>query len=145
MLSMHANHRKAVIIREAHRLLKTGGLYGIHKLGLMPDGIADETKNNIQKELAISLKVNARPLTQAEWIVLVEQQGFKVLKVITNPMHLLELKRVIEDEGLLRTLKIGFNIVTHPKVAKRILAMRAVFQKYNRLMNAVAIVAQKVA
>lgn len=145
MLSMHADHRKAEIIREAYRLLKPGGLYGMHELGLMPDNIADETKNTIQKELAVSLKVNARPLTQAEWIALVQQQGFKVRKVMTNPMHLLEPKRVIEDEGLIRTFKIGFNIAVHPKAAKRILAMRAVFQKYNRLMNAVAIVAEKVA
>jgi hypothetical protein len=42
---------------------------------------------------------------------------------MTNPMHLLEPKRVIEDEGLFRTLKIGFNVATHPKAAKRILAM----------------------
>ncbi len=127
MLSMHADHRKAEIIREANRLLKPGGLYGIHELGLMPDTIDDATKAEIQRQLAVSLKVNARPLTQAEWIVLIEQQGFKVRKVMTNPMHLLEPKRIIEDEGLLRTIGIGFNIVTHPKVAKRILAMRAAF------------------
>lgn len=145
MLSMHADHRKAEIIREANRLLKPGGLYGIHELGLMPDTIDDATKAEIQRQLAVSLKVNARPLTQAEWIVLIEQQGFKVRKVMTNPMHLLEPKRIIEDEGLLRTIGIGFNIVTHPKVAKRILAMRAVFYKYNRLINAVAFIAEKVA
>ncbi len=62
---------------------------------------------------------------------------------MTNLMHLLEPKRVIEDEELFRTLKIGFSIATHPKAAKCILAMRAMFQKYNRLMNAVAIVAEK--
>lgn len=145
MLTMHADHRKSEIIREANRLLKLGGLYGIHELGLTPATISEGTKSNIQRELAVSLKVNARPLTQAEWVTLIEQQGFKVRKIMVNPMLLLETKRVIEDEGILRTLKIGFNVCTHPKCAKRIFDMRHVFKKYDRYMNAIAIVAEKVA
>lgn len=143
MLSMHVDHRKTDIIKEAYRLLRPGGLYGIHELGLMPDNISNDVKNEIQRELAVSLKVNARPLTQAEWIALVEQQGFKVRQVFSNPMHLLKTGRMIEDEGLFRFLKIGFNIATHPKAAKRILNMRSVFMKYEKLMNAVALVAEK--
>lgn len=50
---------------------------------------------------------------------------------------------MIQDEGLLRFFKIGFNIATHPKAAKRILNMRSVFIKYEKLMNAVALVAEK--
>ncbi len=144
MLTMHADHRKSEIIREANRLLKRGGLYGIHELGLTPGTISEATKSNIQRELAVSLKVNARPLTQVEWVTLIEQQGFKVKKIMVNPMLLLETKRVIEDEGIWRTLKIGFNVCTHPKAAKRIFAMRSVFKKYDRYMNAIAIVAEKV-
>jgi ubiquinone/menaquinone biosynthesis C-methylase UbiE len=143
MLTMHADHRKAEIIREAARLLKPGGLYGIHEMGLTPKTISEQTKADIQKELAVSLKVNARPLTQPEWVNLLEKEGFKIIKVMHSPMHLLETKRVIEDEGLLRTLKIGFNVCTHPKAARRILAMRSVFVKYERYINAIAIVAQK--
>jgi len=58
-------------------------------------------------------------------------------------MHLLEMNRIIDDEGLLRATKIGWNILTHPKARKRILEMRKVFKQYQNHMNAIAIVAEK--
>lgn len=143
MLTMHANHRKSDIIREAARIIKPGGLYGIHELCLTPNELPDTQKAAIQKELAEIIKVNARPLTIDEWKGLLENEGFKVKTVETNPMRLLEPKRVIDDEGILRTLKIGFNVLRYPKARKRILAMRKVFRKYNKNMCAVSIIAEK--
>ena len=143
MLTMHADHRKSEIIREAHRILKPGGIYAIHELGLTPDDISSEKKSHIQQELAKAIKVNARPLTASEWTELLEQEGFLVKKIETNPMHLLEPKRMIDDEGFFRTLKIVFNILTNPSARKRILAMRKVFRTYQNHLNAVAIIAEK--
>lgn len=127
MLTMHADHRKSEIIREAHRILKKGGLYGIHELGLYPNDLNEEIKGNIQRQLAQTIKVNARPLTQSEWTTLLENEGFRIVKVETNAMALLEPKRIIDDEGFFRTLKIVFNILTHSKARKRILAMRNIW------------------
>lgn len=143
MLTMHADHRKSEIIKEAHRILKKGGLYGIHELGLHPNGINEHLKTEIQKELALAIKVNARPLTISEWKDLLENEGFRIKTVATNAMHLLEPGRIINDEGFIRTLKIGWNIVTHPDARKRILQMRKTFKKYQDHINAVAIVAEK--
>ena len=144
MLTMHADHRKSEIIKEAHRLLRKGGLYGIHELGLTPDGINDKEKAEIQHELAMCIKVNARPLTQSEWVHLLEKEGFKIKEIKTNAMLLLETRRIVDDEGLFRSLKIGFNIIRQPKARKRINQMRCVFNKYKNHMNAIAIVAEKI-
>lgn len=144
MLTMQADHRKAEIIKEANRILKKGGLYGIHELGLHPDNIAPELKSMIQRGLAETIKVNARPLTKVEWCELLEKEGFKIKAVHETPMHLLRAKRMIDDEGLFRTLKIGFKIMTHPKAKNRIFSMRKVFEKYEKQMVAYAIIAEKV-
>lgn len=143
MLTMQADHRKSEIIKEAHRILKKGGLYGIHELGLTPNEISEDKKAEIQRELAQVIKVNARPLTVNEWSELLEKEGFTVLKTETNPMHLLEKKRMIDDEGFFRTIKIAFNILTNPQARKRIFAMRKVFRKYKDHLNAVSIVVRK--
>lgn len=143
MLTMQADHRKTEIIQEAYRILKKNGLYSIHELGLTPNDIPKELKEEIQKELAQVIKVNARPLTVDEWTNLLEKEGFKVVNTYTNPMHLLEPKRMIEDEGFFRTLKIAFNILSHPVERKRILAMRKVFKKYENHLQAVGIIAIK--
>lgn len=143
MLTMQADHRKSEIIREARRILKQGGLYGIHELGLTPENISETTKTNLLKELSQAIKVNARPLTVDEWSNLLETEGFTIVSVDTNSMQLLEPARIIHDEGFLRTARILFNIATHPKERKRILAMRRAFRKYGQHLNAVAIVARK--
>ena len=143
MLTMHADHRKSEIIKEAYRLLKKGGLYGIHELGLTPENIGHDLKAEVQKELAICIKVNARPLTQSEWIALLEKEGFTIKLVEVNSMSLLDTSRIIDDEGFFRSLKIGFNIIRQPAARKRINEMRCVFNKYKNHMNAIAIVAEK--
>lgn len=143
MLTMQADHRKTEIIKEAFRILKNGGLYGIHELGLTPDDLPQETKIIIQKNLAQVIKVNARPLTKIEWCALLKNEGFVIKEVYASPMHLLKPARVVSDEGVLRTMKIGFNVLTHPAAKKRIMQMKGIFQKYEKQMTAFAIVAQK--
>lgn len=143
MLTMQADHRKSEIIKEAYRLLKPGGLYAIHELGLTPDSLDAKIKGSIQRKLAQTIKVNARPLTQSEWCNLLEKEGFKIKKVNTSPMHLLEPKRMIDDEGFFRTLKIGFNVLTHSAARNRILKMRHIFREYEKQMTAFGIIAQK--
>lgn len=143
MLTMQADKRKSEIIHEAFRILKKGGLYGIHELGLTPDALDQNSKDTIQRELAQTIRVNARPLTKKEWCVLLEKEGFEVKEVFSSPMHLLRPGRLLSDEGFFRVVKIGFNVITHPQERKRILAMRKIFQKYNRQMTAYGIIAQK--
>ncbi|PCH75918.1 MAG: SAM-dependent methyltransferase [Flavobacteriaceae bacterium] len=145
MLTMQPDHKKSKIIKEAYRILKPGGLYGIHEIGLTPNDISSEDKKTIQRKLAAVINVNARPLTVKEWSDLLEKEGFVIRQVIKNPMHLLELKRVIDDEGLFRTLKIMGNMILHPSATKRIMAMRKVFRDAAHQLNSVAIIAEKTA
>ena len=144
MLTMQADHRKSEIVKEAHRILKKGGLYGIHEMGLFPDDLSEEIKSEIQRELALTIKVNARPLTVKEWENILKSEGFAIRKTFTRDMKLLEPNRVLNDEGFFRTLKIGFNILTHPDAAQRIFAMRKIFKKYQNHLNAVGIIAEKI-
>lgn len=144
MLSMHADHRKSEIVNEAKNILKPQGLYAIHELALMSDHLDENVKLHIQKELALAIKVNARPLTVSEWTKLLEKEGFKVLQVETAPMQLLRPQRIISDEGLSGFLKIAGNILAKPKIRSRILQMKKIFKKYEDSLCAVAILAQKI-
>jgi len=141
---MHADHRKAEIIKEAHRVLKKGGLYAIHELGLTPNNLSEDKKAEIQKDLAMAIRVNARPLTESEWTTLLENEGFRVKKVEQNSMSLLETSRIFQDEGFFRALKIYFNIFRYKKARKRITEMSNTFKKYKNNMNAIAIIAEKI-
>lgn len=144
MLTMHAENKKVEIIAEANRILKPGGFYGIHELGLNAETLSAAASALIKKELAQVSHVNARPLSVSEWSNLLEQQGFKIIAVETSEMLLLEPERMLADEGLLNFIKIVFNVVTNSKVRKRVLALRSTFKKYRKSLIAVLIVAQKI-
>lgn len=144
MLTMQTDKHKLEIMREAARILAPGGRYGIHELGLTPDSLDDSVKTEIQRSLARAIKVNARPLTTAEWSALAEQAGFKVVGVYHAPMALLEPQRMIADEGLLGTAKIAFNVARQPEIRARVLEMRRTFRQYAKNIDAVGMVLERV-
>lgn len=143
MLTMQPLEQKKAIIAEAFRILKSGGYYGIHELGIAPDSVSEEIKEDIYRELSETIRVHARPMTVMEWTTLLEEQGFKIIKVAHNPMLLLERSRMIQDEGWLRVLLITFNLLRFPEIRKRVKKMKECFRKHQDNLDAVAIIAQK--
>lgn len=143
MLSMHGKSHKQGIINEAARILKPGGLYGIHELGLTSNHMDEELKKQIYRDMAQAVQSPVQPLSLGEWTALLEEAGFKVIAYHTNPMHLLSPKRMIKDEGLFRFLAIMLRILPNKAVRQRVKGMRDVFQKYSNELNAITIIAQK--
>lgn len=141
MLTMQTERGKTAIITEAARILRPGGRYAIHELALRPDDIDPGIATEIRKGLARAIKVNARPLTVAEWTALLESAGLRVEKVHTAPMALLKVGRNVQDEGLAGVVRMGVNLVRDPAARKRVMAMRQTFNRYQDSLTAVAIVA----
>ncbi|UCZ88988.1 class I SAM-dependent methyltransferase [Gordonia sp. WA4-43] len=143
MLTMQSDRAKAKIVAEAFRVLRPGGRYAIHELALNPDTLPDEDKTEIRKSLARSIKVNARPLTEAEWRDLLTSAGFEVTTVRFAKMALLEPRRVIADEGLGRALRFVGNVIRDRDARKRVLAMRSTFTRYKSNLAAIEVIATK--
>jgi ubiquinone/menaquinone biosynthesis C-methylase UbiE len=143
MLSMQTAEHKRRIIAEAARILKPGGRYGIHELCLCPDDVPEDVKTNIQKDLSKAMNVGARPLTVAEWHTVLEEEGFRVLNVDTAPFHLLEMRRLVRDEGLFNSLAFMSRILRNKAARQRVLQMRGTFRRYDEHVRATSIVAQK--
>ncbi|WAJ47121.1 methyltransferase domain-containing protein [Mycobacterium sp. Aquia_216] len=143
MLTMQGDAAKHAIVAEAARVLRPGGRYAIHELALTPDTVSEEISTEIRQSLARAIKVNARPLTIAEWSQLLSDHGLVVDRVVTAPMALLQPRRVIADEGLFRALRFARNLLLNPDARKRVLTMRNTFRKHRERLTAVAIVARK--
>ena len=92
------------IVREAHRLLKHGGRYGIHEMCLINESLDAAARQEVERSLTGVVHHGVRPLTVAEWQLLLESEGFKVEAVETEPMRLLEPGRIVKDEGVMGAL-----------------------------------------
>lgn len=145
LLSMQGDAAKRAIVAEASRVLRPHGRYAIHELALTPDTISEEISTDIRQSLARAIKVNARPLTIAEWSQLLTDHGLVVDHVATAPMALLQPRRVLADEGLFGALRFARNLLIHRDARKRVLGMRRTFRRHRDRLAAVAIVAHKAA
>ena len=143
MLTMQTERGKQAIIGEAFRLLRAGGTYSIHELGLQPDNLDESVKDEVRKALACSIKVNACPLTEQEWRELLEAEGFEVLWRGKEPMALLDMKRNIADEGIGGVLRILRNVLGNKDIRARVLNMKHTFDKYSNELTGIAFVVRK--
>jgi len=143
MLTMQGSAQKTHIVREAFRLLRPGGRYGIHELCFTPEDLDESVKIEVQTQLTESIHVGARPQTIAEWRALLEREGFGVTDVGLAPMHLLEPGRLLRDEGLPGAIRFILNLLRDGDARARVLAMRRVFRKYRTHIAAIMLVAVK--
>lgn len=143
MLTMQGPEQKRRIITEAFRLLKPGGRYGIHELSLAPDDLPGDIQEEISREMSRNIHVGARPLTMREWRELLEAAGFKIQAQAAAPMHLLEPRRLIRDEGFFRALRFVLNVARTPEARRRVVSMRRMFRKHRQHLAAITLVAVK--
>ena len=143
MLTMQIEAMKRQIVREAYRLLKSGGRYGIHEMCLMSDNLDETKKRETERALTGVVHHGVRPLSVSEWSSLLQSEGFAVQSVETVSMSLLEPGRLIRDEGFAGALRFAWNLLRDSEARQRVLEMRSVFRHQRHLLGAVAILAQK--
>jgi len=143
MLTMQPLQQKREIVSEAARLLKHGGRYAIHEICLIPEEIPASTIEEIEYDLAQSIRAGVRPLRKSEWCDLLTSAGLEIKYEFTNDFRLLEPKRIVRDEGVLGALRIGWNVVRNGAARRRLFAMRHAIGKHALHMRAIMLYAIK--
>ena len=143
MLTMQSQAQKVRIVGEAFRVLQPGGRYGVQELCFTPEDVDERIKQEVQSALSESIRVGARPLTAGQWRALLEAEGFQVTEAHLAPMHLLEPRRLLRDEGLLGMGRFLWNVLRDGEARARVRAMRQIFRKYRAHLSAIMLVAAK--
>ena len=141
MLTIQDDAGKNAIVAEAARLLRPGGRYAIHEMAWLPDH-TDEERETARKELSRVIKVGARPLTLEGWTELLAAHGLEAAWHDRAPLHLLEPRRIVSDEGLWGALRFWNNARRLPGARDRLKAMRQGFQLQGKLMGGIVILAR---
>jgi hypothetical protein len=143
MLTMQTEEMKRSIVREANRLLKHGGRYGIHEMCLMHDSLDNDARREVERALTGVVHHGVRPLTVAEWRRLLESEGFEVKAVETASMSLLEPARLVKDEGVMGAIRFALNVLRDREARRRVFEMRRTFRRNRKLIGAAALLAIK--
>jgi ubiquinone/menaquinone biosynthesis C-methylase UbiE len=143
MLTMQTEDMKRSIVREAYRLLQSGGRYGIHEMCLMSDHLEESVRRETERALTGVVHHGVRPLSVSEWSALLQSEGFEIRGTELAPMSLLEPQRLIRDEGLTGALRFARNVLRDSEARHRVLEMRSVFRRYRKVLGAVSLVAIK--
>ncbi|HWL54441.1 MAG TPA: methyltransferase domain-containing protein [Chthoniobacteraceae bacterium] len=143
MLTMQAEPAKREIVREAYRLLKPGGRYGIHELCLHPDHLSSEEHDAINRSITQAIRHRALPLTGEEWEGLLRSEGFEITYRSSAPMRLLEPGRLVRDEGGWGALRFIWRVARDRAARSRVLKMRKTFREHRHRMAAICLVARK--
>jgi predicted O-methyltransferase YrrM len=115
---------KAKLLSAIHNRLKPGGKFLSHEL------LARNKEEEIRADLAQVIRVNSTPLSEVNWIDALATAKLQVQQHLTGSMNLLNLKRMLQDEGIVNTMQILWNILTQKSIRQRVVEMRHVFHKY---------------
>jgi hypothetical protein len=143
MLTMQTEVVKRAIVREAHRVLKNGGRYGIHEMCLTHESLDEDERGEVERALTGVVRHGVRPLTVSEWRRLLESEGFEVKATETTSMSLLEPGRLIKDEGVVGAIRFALNVARDTEARRRVFEMRRTFRRNRKLLAAVALLAVK--
>lgn len=144
MLSMQPQNKKEAIVREAARLLRSGGRYALHEMAVRP-GTPVEERERIQQELSAVIRVGVRIGTPEEWGEWLAGAGFAVREQTTVPMRLLEWDRLVSDEGLLGVARMAANAIRTPGALARLRKLRKTFRAHAERLCAICLVAERAA
>jgi predicted O-methyltransferase YrrM len=137
ILTMQSPPGKAKILAGICDRLKPGGKFLSHEL------LVQDHEAEIHHALAAAIRANATPLSLEHWIDTCEQARLHLQRHQAGPMRLLYPPALLQDEDIVNTLKIAWNILTQPKLRSRILAMQKVFQTYRKDLNYLIFTATK--
>jgi predicted O-methyltransferase YrrM len=137
ILTMQSPGGKAKILQGVSDRLKPGGWFLSHELQVCDR--ADE----IHRALASVLRVNASPLSRENWATTIAAAPLTIQYTDVGKMNLLNRSHIIQDEGVLNTLQIMWNVIMNAQLRDRILAMNKIFRQYRDHLGYIIIAAQK--
>lgn len=142
-LTMQPDSLKRKILSELTRVLRPGGRFAMHEIAFRPDDITTIASEKVVGDLTSSIKVNVSPLTVAAWENLLVEHGLRVVSRFRAPLHLLEPKRLLTDEGLVGSARFVANVLRDSEARPRVKAMRSAMRSNAEHLQAYGLVAVK--
>lgn len=138
VITMLPPKQKLAILREAARVLRTGGCVVIHELAW-----SETSSKAMRQELVKVIQHAAWPLTDQEWRDLATDVGLIVDESRIGRMSLMSPRGLLRDEGLVGIARIMWNILRTPGAKSRFKEMAAFFRRHRGSFHYIVLKATK--
>ena len=140
-LTMQGAKQKDRILAELARISRPGARLGLHEVAFAPDDVTEADAERAAHDLQSTIKVNVTPLTIAGWRKLLDEAGFDVSHCSTAPLHLLEPRRLVADEGITGAARFVANVIKDKPARERVMSMRKAMRDNAEHLQAVTLTA----
>jgi SAM-dependent methyltransferase len=140
-LTMQPDSLKHRAVEELARLLRPGGRFALHEVAFAPDDVDDVVRAQVASDLTSTIKVNVTPMTVAGWEGLLAEHGLVVEHRFAAPLHLLEPRRLVQDEGIAGAARFVSRVARDASARRRVLAMRRAMSTHAANLQAIGLVA----
>ncbi len=135
ILSMQSPAGKRQLLQGIRNKLKPGGKFLSHEL------LVRNHEEQVHRTLSQVIRMNVKPLSVQNWSIACEAAGLQVLQYQTGAMGLLNPVQMLQDEGLIDTARIFWNVLTRSPIRERVLEMRRVFKQHQQDLGYIALYA----
>ncbi|MCP3965389.1 MAG: methyltransferase domain-containing protein [Lentisphaerae bacterium] len=142
-LTMHRDEKKLEILKDIYRVLKPGGRLGIHEISLTTNELPDGFGKQMTREAIRATKHPIWIMSVEDWLKCLIEAGFKIEQQFSRPVHLLEMERLIEDEGVDGAMRFMWNTMNNSVAAERIMEIKTFFCKYEKYLTGNCVVCRK--
>lgn len=142
-LTMQPDSLKRKAVAELARLLRPGGRFALHEIAYRDDDAGENVRDSVKEDLTSTIKVSVNPMTPAAWKELLAEHDLEVRQAFTAPLHLLEPRRLVADEGFGGALRFASRVARDGDARRRVLAMRKAMSSHEDDIEAIGLVAVK--
>lgn len=138
VITMLPPQQKRDTLKEAARVLKSGGRLLFHELTYVED-----VPGFRRQDLATAIRHAAWPVTLGEWKEMVQDAGLTQAGVRTGPMSLMSARGLVRDEGIGGVARIAWSVWRTPGAKKRFKQMAGFFWQHRAALRYIVIRADK--
>ena len=135
ILSMQSPAGKAKILQGIRNKLKPGGKFLSHEL------LVRDHEEEVHRTLSQVIRMNVTPLSTENWSQACENAALQIEQYQIGAMGLLNPVQMIQDEGVVDTARIVWNVLTRSPIRERVLQMRHAFKQHQQDLGYIALCA----
>lgn len=142
-LSVLGHEEKLAVVREAARLLRTGGRLGLHELAMVPPHEGEEAERSLADALVADGGPLLRPLTTDGWRALVAEAGLVSVGITLGALRPRPVRDLMREAGVRTAVALVRELALDQDLRREGERLRAALELNAGGLRAVAVLAER--